>query len=131
LAERLSAAQVDEWDWFERRYGPVLVHERIDIGLASIAQLIAATAGAEKPLKDFLPTWWDWMFDRDEDEEYDDQADEAGQMIATMRAMANKWKKRREAEEVSHGESGERSGGADHGGRDPDPGRHGSGDGGD
>jgi hypothetical protein len=120
----LSAAQVDEWDAFERRYGPVLVHERIDIGLASIAQMLAATAGTNKPLQDFLPTWWDWMFE--DNDEYSGQADEAGQMIATMRAMANKWQKKREAED-----GGKRSRGSDNRGRDVTEARVYSSDGGD
>jgi len=98
------------------------MHERIDIGLASIAQMIAATAGGgSKPLSDFLPTWWDWMFEGD-----NDQADEAGQMIATMRAMAKKFKTKREAED-----GGERSGSPDNGGRDVTEARLHSGDGGD
>jgi hypothetical protein len=73
----------------------------------------AAAGGEHKPLQDFLPTWWDWMFEKsDEYDEYDSQPDEAGKMIATMRAMANKWAKKRETEEA---DGGERSRGSDNG----------------
>jgi hypothetical protein len=47
----LSAAQVREWEYFEERYGPLLVHERIDIGFGSLMQM---TSQSGKPLADFM-----------------------------------------------------------------------------
>jgi hypothetical protein len=112
LADRLSAAQVQEWEYFEQRYGPLLVHERIDIGFGSLMQM---TSRSGKPLSEFMPTWWSWVFEKtDEYDEYDNQPDEAGKMIATMRAMARKWATKQE--EV--GDAGDRSGSTDNGGRD-------------
>jgi hypothetical protein len=117
LAERLTAAQVREWEHFEQRYGPLLVHERIDIGFGSLMQM---TSQSGKPLSDFMPTWWSWVFEKnDEYDEYDNQPDEAGKMIATMRAMAKKWATKREED----ADAGERSGSPDNGRRDATEGR--------
>jgi hypothetical protein len=108
---------VQEWEYFEQRYGPLLVHERIDIGFGSLLQM---TSQSGKPLADFMPTWWSWVFEKnDEYDEYEGQPDEAGKMIATMRAMAKKWATKGEEES----DAGERSGSADNRGRDATQGR--------
>lgn len=42
-----------EWAAFEEHYGPLLVHERVDIGLARLAAIMAGESDVTK----FLPPW--------------------------------------------------------------------------
>lgn len=58
----VPAADIAEWVAFEREFGPITVHERIDVAAAIIASAVAATVprkrGARVPsLSDFLPKW--------------------------------------------------------------------------
>jgi hypothetical protein len=41
-----------EWEAFERSYGPILVHERIDLMGALIASVMTGN-----PIEDLLPRW--------------------------------------------------------------------------
>jgi len=45
---------------YERVYGPVLVHDRIDIGLAQVCLVLVKLLGqkSKHTLRDFLPAWW-------------------------------------------------------------------------
>jgi hypothetical protein len=52
LAERIPSTLFTEWSAFERVYGPVLVHERVDFMLAV---LCARIGGGDA--EDFLPQW--------------------------------------------------------------------------
>lgn len=58
----MSALELSEWAGFERVFGPILIHERIDAAAALIAAVVANASGGKrrgKPfqLKDFLPEW--------------------------------------------------------------------------
>jgi hypothetical protein len=51
-----------QWAAFERVWGPILVHERVDVGLAHIAFYLASLLGKPKQgqrfrVRDFLPVW--------------------------------------------------------------------------
>lgn len=52
LAERISAATLGEWDAFERSFGPILLHERIDVAGALVAAVLSG-----KPIEDVMPRW--------------------------------------------------------------------------
>lgn len=47
-----------EWTAFERLHGPILLHERLDVGFAMLNYVTAKVAGAKSVQpKDFLPQW--------------------------------------------------------------------------
>jgi hypothetical protein len=51
-----------EWAAYERVYGPLLVHERIDLGFAQLYYYLVSLLGQKKRgqqynLRDFLPKW--------------------------------------------------------------------------
>jgi hypothetical protein len=49
-----------DWTAFEQVNGPLLVHERIDIGFALIATLMAnAWSKRKRKFADFLPPWYE------------------------------------------------------------------------
>lgn len=52
LAERISAQTLGEWEAFEQSFGPLLVHERVDLAGALIASVLSG-----KPVEDFIPRW--------------------------------------------------------------------------
>lgn len=56
----MSSGELTEWAAFERVYGPVLVHDRIDIGLAQVCLVLARlfSKKSKHTLRDFLPAWW-------------------------------------------------------------------------
>ncbi len=49
----MSAGLLGEWAAFEKHYGPLLIHERVDYGLA----VVAATVGGGGEV--MLPPWYD------------------------------------------------------------------------
>ena len=54
----MSAAEVGDWAMYEELYGPLLVHDRIDYGLASVAFTVAKIGGAKRAeFRHFLPPW--------------------------------------------------------------------------
>lgn len=55
----MSASEAADWTAFERVHGPLLVHDRIDIGLAAVAYTIAAVAPLKRrpEFRKFLPPW--------------------------------------------------------------------------
>ena len=59
LQDRLSGRDLTEWAAFEQVYGPILVHERIDVAQAMICTILANSSGSKRryELKDFLPRW--------------------------------------------------------------------------
>jgi hypothetical protein len=57
----MTSAELTEWAAFERVYGPILPHERIDVGLAQLGWLMARLWGKSKrelKLRDFMPGWY-------------------------------------------------------------------------
>lgn len=63
-----------EWQAFEQHYGPLLIHERVDYGLAVVA---ATTSGGGRIV---LPPW----YDEQEDVESDDS------LIAAMERFGSR-----------------------------------------
>jgi hypothetical protein len=55
----MSSEELTAWSAFERVYGPVLIHERIDVGLAQVGFILAKLMGRGHPRpRDFLPGWY-------------------------------------------------------------------------
>jgi len=58
----MTAAELTEWVAYERVYGPILVHERIDLGFAQLSYYLVSLLGQKKrgqqyKLRDFFPGW--------------------------------------------------------------------------
>jgi hypothetical protein len=104
LAERVSAETLAEWDAYERFYGPLLIQDRIDFGVARITRTLAGSG----TILDHLPHWW----------HHAEQIEPADDMIMKMRSLSEVWKLRRMNEEVEHGRSRKRPASADRGRRD-------------
>lgn len=50
---------MNDWAAFERVWGPLLLHERVDIGLAQVAWVLNSLFGKHsRSLVDFLPSWY-------------------------------------------------------------------------
>ena len=59
VAEQMTMRDLMEWHAYERVYGPILVHERLDVGLAQIGLIMAKLWGKGNPKpRDFLPVWY-------------------------------------------------------------------------
>jgi hypothetical protein len=57
----MTSAELTEWMAYERVYGPILVHERIDVGLAQLQWLMArlwTKAKHKLTPGDFMPAWY-------------------------------------------------------------------------
>ena len=56
----MSAGELTEWMAFEQVHGPILMHERVDIGLAQLCTIMARLWGGKRDyrIKDFLPGWY-------------------------------------------------------------------------
>ncbi len=57
----MTSAELTDWMAFEQVNGPILPHERIDIGLAQIGWILARLLGKsrrELKTQDFLPAWY-------------------------------------------------------------------------
>ncbi len=69
----MSAREHTEWAAFERVYGPLLLHERMDFGFARLNYYLVSLLGRQRrgrsyKLIDFLPKWWrDLLFHRSDD----------------------------------------------------------------
>lgn len=50
----MDARELVEWSAFERLYGPVLIHERVDVAAAHIAFMLS---DGKRPADDFMPDW--------------------------------------------------------------------------
>lgn len=64
-----------EWAAFERFYGPLLIHERVDFGMAALR----ATVAGGGTIAEHLPPWYDT----------DQQVDEGG-IVAALTRFAEK-----------------------------------------
>ncbi len=56
----MTSAELTDWVAYERLYGPILAHDRIDIGFAQLEWLLARlwTKSAHRmTVRDFLPAW--------------------------------------------------------------------------
>ncbi|HWP35192.1 MAG TPA: hypothetical protein VNM66_06320 [Thermodesulfobacteriota bacterium] len=55
----MSAAELAAWAAFERRFGPLTVHERVDAAAALVAWSVARALGATRAQDPgaFLPRW--------------------------------------------------------------------------
>jgi hypothetical protein len=58
----MTSAELTEWMAYERVYGPVLAHERIDLGFAQLSFYLVSLLSKKKrgqqyKLRDFLPGW--------------------------------------------------------------------------
>jgi hypothetical protein len=50
-----------EWQAYERVYGSMLVHERIDAGFAQVSLILAqafSSNGKRYKMRDFMPPWY-------------------------------------------------------------------------
>ena len=59
----MTSGELTEWAAFERVYGSILPHERIDLGFAQLSYLMARLWGKKKhggefTLRDFMPAWY-------------------------------------------------------------------------
>ena len=56
----MTSAELTEWVAYERVYGPILVHERIDLGLAQLQWLVTRLWASKNKLtpRDFMPAWY-------------------------------------------------------------------------
>jgi hypothetical protein len=56
--ERMTTAELVEWAAYEAVYGPIVVHERIDLAGALIGTLVARLGGDKRTQpKDLVPKW--------------------------------------------------------------------------
>lgn len=55
----MTGAELASWSYYEQVHGPILVHDRIDIGLATVAYTVASVAPLKKrpAFSNFLPPW--------------------------------------------------------------------------
>lgn len=59
LRAPMTSGELTEWMAFEQLHGPILAHERIDIGLAQVSTIMANAWGRKRyKLREFLPAWW-------------------------------------------------------------------------
>lgn len=58
----MSSTELTEWTAYERVYGSLLPHERIDAGFAQVSWLMACLWGSKKrgeyKIRDFMPRWY-------------------------------------------------------------------------
>lgn len=61
VGEVMSAGELMEWAAYERVYGSLLPHERIDAGFAQVSLILAqafASNGKRYSFRDFMPKWF-------------------------------------------------------------------------
>jgi hypothetical protein len=63
----MTSAELTDWMAYERVYGSVLAHERIDVGFAMLGTLVH-NLWSKKPRKiqDFMPPWFQELIGRTE-----------------------------------------------------------------
>ena len=83
----MSGHDLAEWEAFERSFGPIVPHERIDAAQAMASSVNARLARARGDLRAtrFLPKWDNRPMEQTAD-----------QMVETLRRMARKNKRKRE-----------------------------------
>ena len=57
LERRMTTTELQEWVLFEREFGPLTVHERIDAAAELVGYVTHASHGGTGKLADFLPQW--------------------------------------------------------------------------
>jgi len=65
----MSSAELTDWAAYERVYGPILVHDRIDVGFAQLQWLVARLWTKTKrklTIRDFMPRWYQDLFQKGE-----------------------------------------------------------------
>jgi hypothetical protein len=63
----MTSAELTEWMAYERVYGPILVHERVDVGLAQLQWLMVrlwTKAKQKMTIRDFMPRWYQELTER-------------------------------------------------------------------
>jgi hypothetical protein len=61
VVEEMSAGELMEWQAFEQTFGSLLIHERIDAGLAQVSLILAkafSDKGSRYSMRDFMPKWF-------------------------------------------------------------------------
>jgi hypothetical protein len=56
----MTSAELTEWMAYERVYGPILIHDRIDMGFLLLQQFMAylwTKTRHQRTMQDFLPPW--------------------------------------------------------------------------
>jgi hypothetical protein len=56
----MSSAELTEWMAYERVYGPILIHDRIDVGFLLLQQFMAylwTKTRQQRTMQDFMPPW--------------------------------------------------------------------------
>jgi hypothetical protein len=57
----MSGRELTEWAAYEHLYGPILVQDRVDVGLAQLGLIMARLWGNSKKklkVRDFMPRWY-------------------------------------------------------------------------
>jgi hypothetical protein len=54
---RMSAWDLTEWAVFERDFGPLTLHERMDALIGHLAYVVHSTAGGKGTPEQFVPQW--------------------------------------------------------------------------
>jgi hypothetical protein len=80
----MSGYDLAEWAAFERSFGPIVQHERIDAAQAMLSSVVARVGRAKGDLRAtrFLPQWGG------------PQAQTADEMVEALRRMARKSKRK-------------------------------------
>ena len=62
VGEAMSSNELTEWVAYEQVYGPLLPHERIDVGFAQTGMIMARLWGGKQTrnlkTRDFMPAWY-------------------------------------------------------------------------
>jgi len=54
----MSAAEFYRWRMFEEAHGPILLHDRVDLGLAQVSYVVAKMLGSKDvEMRHVLPPW--------------------------------------------------------------------------
>ena len=82
----MTGHDLAEWEAFERSFGPIVLHERIDASQAMASSVVARSHGAKGDLRaqKFLPQW------------EGGEPQTADEMVETLRRMARKNRAKKE-----------------------------------
>ena len=65
----MTAREMMEWNAYERVFGSILPHERIDAGFAQVSYMLAQAfgdPGRRYAVRDFMPPWYQELTAEDE-----------------------------------------------------------------
>ena len=65
----MTAGELMDWAAYERTYGSLLIHERIDAGFAQVSLILAqafSSNGKRYKMRDFMPRWFQELTADDE-----------------------------------------------------------------